>query len=271
MIHESQSKGLSFSAVFLFGSKNQSKKHLILLLSLSTNFQYCVVFLSVYNQRLLDNLDMAVSFGHKMIESRKRADNAYREMDAVMVADRKIFQMANFENVTANKIESRMKREQFEKRKQEHEVKLHDRRQQLADLYNSEIETWRAQVLANVETLEDRQARIMERAYALRDAREKERMSLVKEKYDEQWRDACDDARTLDSKAMTKYMNKERIQQIQDKIKRKQQVSSQENSFLDEWNRQLEELERRDRDKQDLRRRIDHETSNEIKAQVSCF
>ena len=79
----------------------------------------------------------------------------------------------------------------------------------------------------------------MERAYALRDAREQARATLVKQKYDEQWRDACDDARTLDSKAMTKAMNKERIAQIQAKIERKQQVSGQENSFLTEWNRQL--------------------------------
>ncbi len=112
------------------------------------------------------------------------------------------------------------------------------------------------------------QFRIMERAYALRDAREKERAKFVQEKYNEQWRDACDDARTLDSKAMTKHMNKERIAQIQDKIKRKEQTSSQENYFLDEWNRQLEELERRDIEKQQLRRRIDNETSNEIKAQI---
>ena len=36
-----------------------------------------------------------------------------------------------------------------------------------------------------------------------RDARESQRLKLVQEKYDIQWRDACDDARTLDSKAMT--------------------------------------------------------------------
>lgn len=111
----------------------------------------------------------------------------------------------------------------------------------------------------------------MERAYALRDAREKERARFVKEKYDEQWRDACDDARTLDSKAMTKAMNQERIAQIQDKLRRKEQVSGQENSFLTEWNRQLEELERRDLAKQEMRRRVDRETSNEIKAQVGTL
>jgi hypothetical protein len=40
-----------------------------------------------------------------MIESRKRADNAYKAMDAVIANDKKILQIANFENHTANTIE----------------------------------------------------------------------------------------------------------------------------------------------------------------------
>ena len=47
----------------------------------------------------------AASFGKAMIESRKRADNAYKEMDAVIANDKKILQIANFENFTANKID----------------------------------------------------------------------------------------------------------------------------------------------------------------------
>ena len=109
----------------------------------------------------------------------------------------------------------------------------------------------------------------MERAYALRDAREQARQKTVQEKYDQQWRDACDDARTLDSKALTKFMNQERIRQIQDKVSNKQVLSNQENSFLEAWNKQLEELARRDREKQEYRKRVDKETSDAIKAQVS--
>jgi hypothetical protein len=48
--------------------------------------------------------------------------------------------------------------------------------------------------------------RIMERAYALRDARETERQKIVEEKYHQQWRTACDDVRALDSKALTQHM-----------------------------------------------------------------
>jgi hypothetical protein len=163
----------------------------------------------------------------------------------------------------------------------------------LADLYNYEIEAWRAEAIARVETQEDRKARsvlvfgcglqsliesylsihdrIMERAYALRDARENERKAIVKQKYDAQWRDACDDARTLDSKAMTIYMNQERIRQIEEKKSRKQQLSVQENDFVEEWNRQMDALAARDEAKRALRRQIDSETSAKIREQVSIW
>lgn len=48
--------------------------------------------------------------------------------------------------------------------------------------------------------------RIIERAYALRDAREEQRRKIVEEKYNQQWRDACDDVRAMDSKALALHM-----------------------------------------------------------------
>jgi hypothetical protein len=51
----------------------------------------------------------AASYGKSMIESRKRADNAYKEMDTVIANDKKILQIANFETFTANKIDRLVK------------------------------------------------------------------------------------------------------------------------------------------------------------------
>jgi hypothetical protein len=108
----------------------------------------------------------------------------------------------------------------------------------------------------------------MQRAYALRDARERTRQEFVRQRYDDQWRDSCDDARTLDSKATVIFMNQERLRQIQEKVDRKQELSRQENSFLEEWNRQLDELERRDREKNEYRQRVNMETSAAIRKQI---
>ena len=43
--------------------------------------------------------------------------------------------------------------------RRENEINVHSRRRLLADLYNSEMDQWQAEVLANVETQEDRKAR----------------------------------------------------------------------------------------------------------------
>lgn len=108
----------------------------------------------------------------------------------------------------------------------------------------------------------------MNKAYALRDAREKARQDYVQRRLNDQWRDSCDDARRLDSKAMTMFMNEERLRQIGEKIEKKKMLSQQENNFLNEWNRQMDELEKRDREKEDNRRRVNKETSLAIQKQV---
>lgn len=195
-------------------------------------------------------------------------DAKYKEMAALRAEDRKILQIASFEQNTTRKIENNAQREVLEGRKQDFEVDLFNRRMKLADLYNEEISGWRAEVLSNVESQDSRKDRIMERAYALRDARESQRLKLVQEKYNVQWRDACDDARTLDSKAMTQFMNKERVQQIEDKISRKAELSKNENSFLTEWNKQLDEVAARDKLKQDNKKRITQETSDQVRQQM---
>lgn len=87
----------------------------------------------------------------------------------------------------------------------------------------------------------------MERAHALKNAREKERQDFVKQCYDNRWRDACDDARTLDSQALESYVNQERQKQIEDKIRRKQAISAEENAFLEQMMRIQAEDDERER------------------------
>jgi len=203
-----------------------------------------------------------------MIESRKRADNAYKEMDTVIADTKKILQIANFEIHSAAKIEQLTKSKEQNQHRGAVESALDERRQQLADLFNYEIEQWRGEAMSMVETQEDRKTRIMAKAYALRDAREAGRNELVKKKYDLQWRDACDDARTLDSKAMTQYMNKERLTQIEEKKARRERLTQQEGDFLSEWTKQMDKVEAQDLAKQAYRRRNDAETSVLVRKQM---
>ncbi len=132
------------------------------------------------------------------------------------------------------------------------------------------MESWREEALAAAETLEDRKKRIMDRAYALRDKREQTRAEHVKKALDNQWRDACDDARTLDSKAMVRFVNEERLAQIEEKIRRKQQLSIAENDFYADWLKQLELYDKKEGEKL-LKREHDREfTQNSILSQIEA-
>ncbi len=171
-----------------------------------------------------------------------------------------------------------MNQKRFDELRREQEASLLQRKQQLAALYNEEIESWRSEVLAAAETQEDRKKNIMERAYALRDKREKTRSEYVKNALDAQWRDACDDARTLDSKAMLQYVKNERLAQIEEKIRRKERLSAQDNDFYEAWQQHLAEYDRKEEEKLKLREVAQQNTLNSIKSQVnncvqllSCF
>ena len=108
----------------------------------------------------------------------------------------------------------------------------------------------------------------MEKAYALKDAREAERQKLVQDSYDRQWRDACDDARTLDSAATTKFMADERARQIQEKINTQQRLTQEENNFLITWKKNIQLMEEQEIRIQKARKEAEMSTRNWVSDQV---
>ena len=203
------------------------------------------------------------------IEQRRRAEEAYSQMEQSLAHEKRSRDIANFEVVTAKKIEKRTKQERFERLMRDNEIRLLERRKQLAELYNYEISEWKNEMAQLAETQEDRKARIMERAYALRDAREAARQKIVEEAYNLRWRDSCDDARTLDSKAVELFMNEERLRQIEEKKKRKQELSENENAWLKEWSVQLSEMNARDKAKSDFKNMKRLEMVDGLKSQIN--
>lgn len=108
----------------------------------------------------------------------------------------------------------------------------------------------------------------MAKAYALREARQKEREAFVADAYDRQWRDSCDDARTLDSIALTQFMNDQRAAQIEEKIRRKQQLSAADNSFLIEWKKKAAEAEEREIELEKVRLSVNDKNTKLLSEQV---
>lgn len=72
------------------------------------------------------------------------------------------------------------------------------------------------------------------------DAREEMKQKFVNDRYQEQWRNACDDIRVRDSKAMTFQISKVRAKQIQEKDAIKAQLSMDEDLIQDQWAKQTE-------------------------------
>jgi hypothetical protein len=229
----------------------------------------------------------------RMIEQRKKNNEYADKMTAMLAETRRMQENAMFEINNAKKIEKKQKevssylqcdeviliicftfanelvsKKRLEELRRQREASLLVRRRQLADLYNQEMEMWRNEALAAAETLEDRKKRIMERAYALRDRREKARADYVKTALDNQWRDACDDARTLDSKAMLRFVNEERLAQIEEKIRRKQQLSIAENEYYNEWLKQLDEYDQKEAEKLKKREHDREYTQKSILGQI---
>jgi hypothetical protein len=63
-------------------------------------------------------------------------------------------------------------------------------------------------------------------------------------------------------------MSKERLAQIEEKQRKKQQLSADENSFLAEWTRQLEAIEAKDMAKRAKQKKANEDMMQGIREQV---
>jgi hypothetical protein len=100
-----------------------------------------------------------MSLGHKTIEKRRQAEDRYRAMEANLANEKRAFEIATWENSSAARGEGKARQDRAKEIEQQYAKQLLRRKQQLANLYNEEMETWRAAVMAKVETQEDRKAR----------------------------------------------------------------------------------------------------------------
>lgn len=92
-------------------------------------------------------------------DKRQQAEDMYRSMDARMKEDRKLNQIANFESSSSRRIDSNARQDRINDLKRPGESILEHRRQMLADLYSDEFDSWKKEVMTNVETPENKKSR----------------------------------------------------------------------------------------------------------------
>ena len=85
-------------------------------------------------------------------------------------------------------------------------------------------------------------SRLLEKATALKNERESQRLKYVENAYEERWREECDDVRDLDGKALSVFMAAEREKQVKEKELRDREHAQKENDFLTAWEKQLAKM-----------------------------
>ncbi|CAM9425586.1 unnamed protein product [Chrysoparadoxa australica] len=189
-----------------------------------------------------------------MFEKIRAAERRMEDNIAAIDATNSVLRYATWENRTTGVIASRRHREMLNGLKQQEQEALNDRRRELAELYSNEMDAWEEEVKNRVETMEQHKERMRSKALALRDAREADKKKMVQEMYDRQWRDACDDARTLDSSATVKWVASQRWQQTEERKAREEELAKEEASYMEKIQERVAYLaEQEDKKAEDAR------------------
>jgi hypothetical protein len=161
-----------------------------------------------------------------------------------------------------------MKQGKFEELMRQQEKSVLQRRKQLAELYNDEMESWTQEILSNVETIEDKKNKIKERAYALRDARENERKKYIELCKDRQFKDSVDEIRNVKNLDKILEVNNFVLSQIAEKIQRKVKLSELENEHVKQWKLARDDDEKLDKMKDDARKAASEKLVQGLKMQI---
>ncbi|KAM5192864.1 cilia- and flagella-associated protein 53 [Mantella aurantiaca] len=173
---------------------------------------------------------------HMTLERRKRDD--FREQMLVFTKenDHKDL-MSKWELITDHKILHNTVQRKVNETMEEYHLQIEERRDRLKALLETEELKYIQEMESMEETTLERQAKMRERARSLRDKREKERLALVAEKRDQQFREQCEELRTLKSRMHQTEVCTERMAQLVLKEELEKQRKEEENLFAELWER----------------------------------
>jgi cilia- and flagella-associated protein 53 len=200
---------------------------------------------------------------------KKRAQERQLESSIANINQNKnVLQYAAWENKTYDALSARHGRDRLAQMSESDKAALQVRRQQLAQQRAEEMAGWEQEVLSNVETIEERKNRIREKATKLRDAREASRRKFVTDMLDQQWRDSCDDARTLDSKATLEWVASQRWEQVAQKEAREAAEAAEEAKYTAKIHERMRYLEAQEIARDEKRARMAERMKDDLNVQV---
>ncbi len=140
----------------------------------------------------------------KHCQRRRDKERLRHETESFLHQHNNTRRITEWENKTRQKIEqvhvANLKNELLK----EDEEQLRARQNELQSRYSNELSQWKAKLRESMVVPEEQKMEtIRQRAFALKNSREKERLEFVEKCYNMQWKDGCDELRAMESKART--------------------------------------------------------------------
>lgn len=129
---------------------------------------------------------------------------------------------------------------------------IDEKRERLRELLESEEQELFMEMEAKKETVLERQAKMHERATTLRERRESERQRLVADKFDQLFREQCEELRTVQTKRRQDEVCTERESQIRTKEEVRRMQQEEDRLFTQMW--ESDRLAKEERHNQEAQR-----------------
>ena len=154
----------------------------------------------------------------KLQQRRRDQERLLHETQSYLRQQHKTERLLDWEHRTNAQIQQRQVCNLTQQLLKEDDDELKKRQEELQKLYGGEMDKWKSRLKNKLEvTQEQRIEHIRKRAYTLKSKREAERKNFVKECYQRQWRDSCDDLRAIDSKNILDRLADDRMFMLETK------------------------------------------------------
>lgn len=171
---------------------------------------------------------------HLILERRRKED--LREEAIQITKYNKMFDLKNdWERITDRSIQKNTVQRRVKELISRKGLELDGRREKLRELLVAEEDVFLKEMEAQQETMEERQQKMSVRAKELKQKREAERLKVVQEKLDQQWREQCEELRGVLSRRHQDEVCVDRMNQLALKADMERKKQEEERLYADLW------------------------------------
>ncbi|XP_068609279.1 cilia- and flagella-associated protein 53 [Brachionichthys hirsutus] len=150
------------------------------------------------------------------------------------------------------------------------DAQIQERRSRLRALLTAEDLQLLKEMEEKVETSEERQTKMSERATALREQRERERQRLVSDKLDQHFREQCAELRTIQSQRAEQQVCSERSAQVRSRQEQLRRRRQEERMFDELWEADWRAKEEREAQRAEGRQQRNLQQLDSIRNQMEA-